>query len=124
MATAKPKGTLRKTTQSGQAALLGKAIHAAAEISKFNAKHLDATRQIQATERCRARQALIDDLRGLPEEIFREIEELLRQGGTPPHRSPNELAGALNSLTTEEYRKLAESDVGRLQSRSPTARKG
>ncbi len=105
---AKPKGTLRKTTQSGQAALLGKAIHAAAEISKFNAKHLDATRQIQATERCRARQALIDDLRGLPEEVFREIEELLRQGGSAPRRSPNELAGALNSLTTEEYRKLAE----------------
>ena len=40
---AKPKSTLRKTTQSGQAALLGKAIHAAEEISKFNAKHLEAT---------------------------------------------------------------------------------
>ena len=42
---AKPKATLRKTTQSGQAALLGKAIQAARENSKFNAKHLEAMRQ-------------------------------------------------------------------------------
>ena len=39
---AKAKGSLRKTTQSGQAALLGKAIHAAKDISKFQAQHLDA----------------------------------------------------------------------------------
>ncbi len=103
---AKPNGTLRKTTQSGQAAFLGKAIHAAGEIAKFNAKHLETTRQIQATQRYRARQDLVNDLRGLPNEVFQEIEDLLQQGGAP-RRSPNELAEALRSLTTDEYRQLA-----------------
>ena len=78
---AKPKSTLRKTTQSGQAALLGKAIQAAKEISRFQSRHLDAVCRSQQTARCRARQELVDELRGLPKEDFREIKELLRQGG-------------------------------------------
>ena len=103
----KPKSTLRKTTQSGQAALLGKAILAAREIARFNAQHLDATRRSQATERCRARRDLADELDGLPKQAFQEVKELLRQaGGAAPRRSPNELAEILSNLSAAEYRKL------------------
>ena len=105
---AEAKGSLRKTTQSGQAALLGKAIHAAREISKFHAQHLDCARQAQETERSRVRRDLADELHGLPKEVFRELKELLRQGcgGAPPPQ-PSELAKRLSNLTAEEYRKLA-----------------
>ncbi len=106
---AKPKSTLRKTTQSGQAAFLGKAIQAAKEIFKFQSQHLDAVCESQETARCRARQELVDELRGLPKEVFREIKELVRQGGGgAPRRSPNELAAVLSSLTAEEYSKLGK----------------
>ena len=105
---AEAKGSLRKTTQSGQAALLGKAIQAAREISKFHAQHLDRACQAQETERCRLRHALAEELRGLPKEAFREIKELLRQGcGAAPRSQPSELAKRLSNLTAEEYHKLA-----------------
>ncbi len=103
---ARAKSLVRKTTQSGRAALLGKAIQAAGEIRKLNEKHLEAARQTEATQRGRARQDLVDELRGLPHEVFREIEELILQGGRELRRSPNELAEVLSSLTTEEYGRL------------------
>lgn len=104
----KANGSLRKTTQAGQAALLGKAIQAAREISKFHAQHLDAACKSQKTERSRVRQDLADELQGLSREAFREVKELVRQdGGAAAGRSTNELAEALRDLTAGEYRKLA-----------------
>ena len=104
---AKAKSTLRKTTQSGQVALLGKAIHAASEISKFHAQHLDAVCAAQESERCRARHELVEELRSLPKDEFREIKELLRLAGElAPRHSPEDLADILSELATAEYQEL------------------
>jgi hypothetical protein len=104
----KPKSSLRKTTQSGQAALLGKAIHAAGEISKFNVRHLDWARKAQAAqaaERASTRRGLADELRALSTKAFQELRDLVRQGGDPdPARSPRELAEMLRNMSAAEYR--------------------
>ncbi len=50
---AQPKHTRRTTTQSGQAALLGKAMQAAKEISKVQAQQLSQARAERAAERAR-----------------------------------------------------------------------
>ncbi len=109
---ATPRSTLRKTTQSGQAALLGKAIEAAKEISKFQEQHMTAVCQSREAARC---QALTDKLRGLADELlslpkvsFRETNELVGQGSGVPCRSPIDLAIVLSDLPAEEYRKLGQ----------------
>ncbi len=104
---AKAKGSLRKTTQSGQAALLGKAIHAAKEICKFHAQHLEAVQQTQETERSRARHELAEELRGLPKNQALLFKTLLRPAGDlAPRHSPEELASILSNMSTAEYQKL------------------
>ena len=57
----KAKSSLRKVTQSGQAALLGKAIQAATEIARFQAKHLDAVQRANAAGGDRARGRMKDE---------------------------------------------------------------
>ncbi len=105
---ARAKTTLRKTTQTGQAALLGKAILAAGEIARFNAKHLNAMRQTRASDRCHARRDLADEIDCLPKETFLDLTDLLRETATPGQRSPDELAKILCDLPAAEYRKLRE----------------
>jgi hypothetical protein len=105
---AKPPTSLRKTTQSGQAALLGKAIHAAKEIFNFDARHLDALDQAKATDRCRARRELAEEVRNLPPETFREIKIRLRDEGATPRHTPDELLGILCDLTAEDYREFRQ----------------
>ena len=98
--------SLRRTTQSGQAALLGQAIHAAVEISKFHSKHTYTAQKIQQSEGCRARREMSGELNRLSGRAFREVRQLLEKPEV--FRSPNELADVLSSLPTAEYRKLYE----------------
>ena len=62
---AQPKRTRRTTTLSGQAALLGKAMQAAKDISKVQAQQLSQARRGRAAERARDRLSKI----GEPEQL-------------------------------------------------------
>jgi hypothetical protein len=105
--TAKAKNSLRTTTQSGQAALLGKAIQAAREIYRFNARHLEALSEAQAADRHSTRRGLAEELYALPKESFLDIKDLVREEDGPvPRHSPDELAEILSNLPAAEYREL------------------
>jgi hypothetical protein len=99
--------SVRRTSQSGQASLLGRAIHAAAEIAKFHAKHVEAARRAKTTKRRRARRKLADDISSLPKAALGEIKDLLREIDCfTARRDVDEVAGILCKLSPAEYRKL------------------
>jgi transcriptional regulator with XRE-family HTH domain len=104
---ATPRICVRRATQSGQAALLGKVIHAAKEIYAFKQKHLYALREAEAAERNRVCRELAEELRILDKSEFRETEFILATTGRHVDaRDPEELAEVINRLSIEEYRKL------------------
>lgn len=104
------KTSVRRTTQSGQAALLGKVIQAAKEIYAFRHKHLHSLRQAEAAEadrRCRELAEEIRELRSLDESEFEELKfHLYEMGQDTEYRDAEELAEAINRLPAEEYRRL------------------
>ena len=60
---ASPRTCVRRATQSGQAAMLGKVIHAAKEVYTFKQNHLHARRQAEAAESNRVCRELAEELR-------------------------------------------------------------
>ena len=98
---------VRRTTQSGQASLLGKAVRAAVEIAKFHAKHVEAARRAKTAKRRRARRILADEIASLPQPELADIKEMLRDFDcfTARH-NPDEVANILCELSPAEFRKL------------------
>ncbi len=104
---ARPRISVRRATQSGQAAMLGKVIHAAKEIYAFKQKHLYALRQAEAAESNRVCRELAEELRNVDKSEFGETQFLLDI--TSRHvdaRDSEELAAVINRLPFDEYRKL------------------
>ena len=114
------KTCVRRTTQSGQAALLRTVIHAAKEVYTFKAGHLARRRHAEAAEAERIRAAEAAEAERVREEIAGELESLhhtdleetreivLDTSWETEARDPEELAEAINALPGEEYRKLWE----------------
>ncbi len=111
------KTSVRRTTQSGQAALLGKAIQAAKEIYAFRQKHLHAVRQAEAAEaqakaaeadrRCCELAEEIKEMRRMDKSEFEDLESLLMETGKDAeYRDPEELVEVLDRLPAEVYRRL------------------
>jgi hypothetical protein len=102
-----PRTCVRRATQSGQAAMLGKVIHAAKEIQAFKEKHLAARRQAEAAESNRVCRSLTEELWSLDKSKFAKTKCILQKtSGPAAARDPHELAEAINRLSAEEYRKL------------------
>jgi hypothetical protein len=120
---AKPKRSRRTVTQSGQAALLGKAIQAALEIDKFQERQLGAVRQAgaeaQKIAQQTARQKLAEELCSYDKEAFLQILDIVHDQtslGGVPCRGPDELAAVLSQMSAAEYQALKEmldNDYGR-----------
>ena len=114
------KTCVRRTTQSGQAALLRTVIHAAKEVYTFKAEHLARRRAAEAAEAERVRAAEDAEAERVREEIAGELESLhhtdlketreivLETSWETEAREPEELAEAINALPGEEYPKLRE----------------
>jgi hypothetical protein len=104
---AMPRTCLRRATQSGQSAMLGKVIHAAKEVYAFKEKHLNALRQAETAQSNRLCRELAEELRSLDKSDFVDTRFLLDETSRPAEaRDPDELAEAINRLPAEEYRKL------------------
>ncbi len=107
---ATPRTAVRKATQSGQAAMLGRVIHAAKEIYAFKQKHLHALREAEAAESnrvCRELAEELQELRRLDKSEFVETKFILDQtSGSAEYRDSEELAAAINGLPAEQYGKL------------------
>jgi hypothetical protein len=122
---------LRKETQSGKAALLGKAIQAAKEICAFKLKHFEvvrhdeeaahqaqgraeaAARQAEQEQRFKPHRALAAELAGLSNKEFRAVTAdisgvLTLDGQIPPSRGLDELTEAVCRLPVDDYRTLRE----------------
>jgi hypothetical protein len=104
---ASPRTCVRRATQSGQAAMLGKVIHAAKEVYTFKQNHLHARRQAEAAESNRVCRELAEELRSLDDsEIGETIFILEETSGPAEARDPDELAEAISRLPAEVYRTL------------------
>jgi hypothetical protein len=104
---ATPRTSLRRATQSGQAAMLGKVIHAAKEIHAFRQNHPPARRQAEAAESDRVCRELAEELRDLKPLQFVDTKLNLEDtSGDAQTRDPDELAEAINRLPAEQYQKL------------------
>ncbi len=104
---ATPRTSVRKATQSGQAALLGKVIHAAKEIHAFRQKYLYSLRQAAAAESDRVCRELAEELRSLDKPEYDDTEFVLEETSGPAEaRDPDELAEVINRLPPEQYLKL------------------
>jgi hypothetical protein len=106
------KFSVRRTTQSGQAALLGKAIQAAKEIFAFGQKHLHAVRQAKGaeTDRCCGEPAEeIKEMRRTDKSELEEVESLLVETAEDAEdRDPEEPVEVGNRLPAEAYRRLRD----------------
>jgi hypothetical protein len=121
----------RKETQSGQAAMLSKAIQAAKEICAFKLKHLEAVRhdeeaahqaqtraeaavrQAEQERRFKSHRALAEELAGLTNKEFRAVTAKKSgmptlDGHIPPPRDLDELTAVVSSLPVDDYRALRE----------------
>lgn len=106
---ATPRTSLRRATQSGQAAMLGKVIHAAKEIHAFRLRHLDTLRQAEAAESNRLCRELAEELRSLAKPKYVVTKVILQEtSGDAKARDPSELAEAINRLPAAEYRELRD----------------
>ncbi len=82
---AKTKTSIRTESQSGQAALLGKAVQAAMAICEFKGKHLDAQRQLRYQDPHRDVIELAENQENLSSEELGNLKALL-QAANPPAR--------------------------------------
>jgi hypothetical protein len=104
---ATPRICVRRATQSGQAAMLGKVIHAAKEVYAFKEKHLTALRQAETAQSNRLCRELAEELRSLKKLDFVDTTFILEETSRPAEaRDPDELAQAINRLPAEDYRRL------------------
>jgi transcriptional regulator with XRE-family HTH domain len=80
---AKTKTSIRTESQSGQAALLGKAVQAAMAICEFKGKHLDAQRELRYQDPQRDVIDLAENLENLSNEELDNLKALLQAANAP-----------------------------------------
>jgi hypothetical protein len=103
------KSPPRKESQAGQAALLGKAMQAVLEISKFQAKHLEALREDKAKEGRAAVDKLAAELSLLSKEDFQLLKFHVPECcDSLPGRTLDDLMCDLLDLSESEFRALRQ----------------